>query len=98
MVTYDWRRCPYPTLNPLTDRPGDTGLPHDSYGTGPLSDQAPVSNYGPLTSDLGPRFPDWGFDISKLDPSSTSGLLGGVGGINTGCLLLAAAAYMLAKA
>ena len=56
MITYDWRRCPAPSLLPDSSKPADTGLPRGSYESGPLVDEGGIVGYGPLSSDLGPRF------------------------------------------
>lgn len=86
MVTYDWRRCPYPTLQPPAVRPSDSGLPRGDYGTGPLEDQAPMTGYGPLSSDLGPRFVP-SVDMSHIF-SGPDGITGG-GLLGSGCITLA---------
>lgn len=75
MITFDWRRCPAPSLLPDSSRPADTGLPRGDYENGPMIDQGGVVGYGPLSSDLGPRF-GTGTDNGDSDDGNGNGIFG----------------------
>lgn len=92
MISYDWRRCPFPTLEPgpAIDGPlaDDANWPYTepivngAEPSGPMTTQGPMDIWGPLTSDL-QRF--WGGYMGDIP-----GLTGA--GVSSSCIGLAVAA------
>jgi len=92
MVTFDWRRCPQPDISIVDNGPVDAGLPQSDYETGVLSDQSAAVGYGPLSSDLGPRFGQ-GLNINGDDVSDDAD--NGLGNGISICWLIAAGAALM---
>lgn len=97
MISYDWRRCPFPSLEPGAPNGTDDTTPLDGSASwpfppgtdlvaspsGPISNGGPMTGYGPLQSDLQRFLGGYGIDPSKA--------IGGIGDLLSGCWLAVAA-------